>query len=501
MAGADALPLDIVAQFRGATIDRLGRLEEAWGSLTHGMATAEHESQLFHEVHTLKGEARLVGFADVVLIAQRLEDLLVAARRRRYKVNEDVDVLVTMAIQFIRMLVRKRPGASHGGIDIAGFLKQIEDVLAEWPRQSESPDSTGASTVRPSDGGKITVAIRQRLGGAATQVYLEMLVAPRRTRLKRAWDSLVGELAALEAVPLMPMARHHAASAKDLAAELGKECDVSVEGPDLRVGIEVLDTIHTSLLHVLRNAVDHGIETPEKRMSAGKARRGAITVRVRSEADAISVSVSDDGNGVDVEAIRRRATKLGLLSSEDAEAAPDATLLDLAFAAGFSSRESANTVSGRGIGLDAVRAGIERLGGHIALESKCGVGATVKFQIPSSRRVIEVHRLPSTQPGLVFAIPTTWTVRSERRDPHLDPVTLLELANPENVSKTLGHIVVARDGEEHAVVIGGGVTRVAASRICPTSPDEPLEIVQVGGEHLLLLRPEVFFTTSVTKLR
>ena len=500
MAGADALPLDIVAQFRGATIDRLGRIEEAWGALTHGMATAEHESQLFHEVHTLKGEARLVGFADVVLIAQRLEDLLVAARRRRYKVNEDVDVLVTMAIQFIRMLVRKRPGASHGGIDIAGFLKQIEDVLAEWPRQSESPDSTGATTVRPSDGGKITVAIRQRLGGAATQVFLEMLVSPNRPRLRRAWDSLVGELAALEAVPLMPMARHHAASAKELAAELGKECDVIVDGPELRVGIEVLDTIHTSLLHVLRNAVDHGIEAPDKRVAAGKSRRGSISVRVASEADSISVCVSDDG-GVDCDAIRRRATQLGLLSPEDAQAAPDATLLDLTFAAGFSSRESASTVSGRGIGLDAVRAGIERLGGHIALESKSGAGATVTFQIPASRRVIEVHRLPSTQPGLVFAIPTTWTVRNERRDPHLDPVTLLELNHPTNVSQTLGHIVVSRDGDEHALVVGGGVTRVAAARICPTSPDEPLEVVQVGAENLLLLRPEIFFTTSLNRLR
>lgn len=501
MPGANALPQDIVAQFRATTIDRLGRIEEAWGELTHGLATSEHASQLFHEVHTLKGEARLVGFADVVLIAQRLEDLLVAARRRRYRVNEDVDVLVTMAIQFIRMLVRKRPGASHGGIDIAGFLKQIEDVLSEWPRQSDSPDSSGTSTVRPSDGGKITIAIRQRLGNAATQVFLEMLVSPTRARLRRAWDTLIGELAALEAVPVMPVVRQHAASAKELAAELGKEAEVLVDGPELRVSMEVLDTIHTALLHVLRNAVDHGVEPPDTRVAAGKARRGSITVRVRSEPDIISVMVQDDGGGVDVEAIRQRAASQGLLSPEDAMAAPDSTLLDLAFAAGFSSRATASTVSGRGIGLDAVRSGVERLGGRITLESRRGAGTTVGFQLPSSRRVIEVHRLPSTQPGLAFAIPTTWTVRTERRDPHLDPVTLLDLGRSANVSGTLGHIVVCRDGEEHALVVGGGATRVAASRICPTSPDEPVEVVEVGSEHLLLLRPEIFFTTSVVKLR
>jgi two-component system chemotaxis sensor kinase CheA len=173
--GAEALPVSIVAQFRATSIERLGRIEAAWGALTQRIGTAEAESELYHDVHTLKGEARLVGFADVVLLTQRLEDLLVAARRRRYRVTEDVDVLVTMAIQFTRMLLRKRAGASQGGIDINGFLKQIDDVLAEWPRQSEAPDSTGAMAWRGPEGGKISVAVRQRLGGAATQIFLELL--------------------------------------------------------------------------------------------------------------------------------------------------------------------------------------------------------------------------------------------------------------------------------------------------------------------------------------
>jgi two-component system chemotaxis sensor kinase CheA len=492
--GAEALPNDIVAQFRASSIERLSGIEEAWGSLAHGVPTAESEQTLFHDVHTLKGEARLVGFADVVLITQRLEDLLVAAKRRRYRVNEDVDVLVTMAIQFIRMLVRKRPGASHGGIDIAGFLKQIEDVLAEWPRMSDTPDSSGAVSARTSEGAKITVAIRQRLGSAATQVYLELLNAKDKTRLQRAWDMLIGELATLEAVPLLPVARHHATSAKELAAELGKEVDVVLDGQEMRVGVEVLDTVHTALLHILRNAIDHGIEPPEARLAAGKARRGMVTVRLTATADAVMVAVQDDGGGVDLEAIRTRAEKLGLLSPEDALAAPDATLLDLTFAAGFTVRDTASTVSGRGIGLDAVRSGIERLGGRITLDSKCGLGTTMAFSIPASRRIVEVHRLPSTQGGLAFAIPTTWTVRSERSEPCIDPVDSLGLRGVAQVSKVMAQIVVARDGEEYGLVIGGPVTRVQAARICPTSPDDPVEVVQVGHELMLLLRPETFFT-------
>ena len=496
MPAAEALPTDIVAQFRATSIDRLGRIEGTWGSLTQRVATAEAEQELYHDVHTLKGEARLVGFADVVLITQRLEDLLVAARRRRYRVTEDVDVLVTMAIQFIRMLVRKRAGASQGGIDINGFLKQIDDVLAEWPRQSETPDASGGAAARAPEGGKVSVAVRQRLGGAATQIFLELLTADDRPRLRRAFDILVGELAQLDAVPLMPLVRRHAMSAKEVAAELGKEVDVVIDGPDVRVGVEVLDTIHAALLHTLRNSVDHGIEAPSARVAAGKSRRGTIVVRIRFDSDAIGVTVQDDGAGMDTETIRRRAEKLGLLSPEDARAAPDATLFDLAFAPGFSVRESASTISGRGIGLDAVRAGIERLGGTISLESKRNVGVTVSFRLPQSRRVIDVHRLPSTQPGIAFAVPTTWMVRTERRDDSVDPAAALGLRQGgTSVSATLAHIVLARDGEEYPVVIGGTVTRVAAVRICPTSPDDGLEVVSHDDERMLLIRPDAFFPT------
>lgn len=498
MPGAEGLPVSIVAQFRAASVERLGRIEAAWGALTQRVATAEVETELYHDVHTLKGEARLVGFADVVLITQRLEDLLVAARRRRYRINEDVDVLVTMAIQFIRMLLRKRAGASQGGIDINGFLKQIDDVLAEWPRQSETPDASTGAPRTGAESGKISVAVRQRFGAAATNMFLELLVSGDRPRLRRAWEIVVGELAQLDAVPLMPLLRRHAASAKDLASELGKEVDVVIEGPNHRVGVEVLDTIHAALLHVLRNAVDHGIEAPTERTRAGKPRRGSITVRIEPSSDAVVVIVEDDGGGLDTVAIRSRAEQLGMLSPDEARVAPDAMLLDLAFTSGFSVRESANTISGRGIGLDAVRTGIERIGGRISLESKRGAGVTVRFELPQLRRLIEVHRLPSTQPGLAFAVPTTWTVHAEDGEDAVDPIRTLQLYRPaDDDTTTSRRIVLSRDGEAHAILVGGAPTRASAVRICPTSPDDALEVVAVGDEQLLLLRPDTFFASIV----
>lgn len=489
------LPSGIVAQFRATSIERLGGIEDAWSSLTQRVGTAEAESDLFHNVHTLKGEARLVGFADVVLITQRLEDLLVAAKRRRYRVTEDVDVLVTMAIQFIRMLLRKRAGASQGGIDINGFLKQIDEVLNEWPRQSETPDSSGSAAARTVEPGKVSVAVRQRLGGVATQLFLELLALDSRPRLSRAWEILAGELSHLDAVALMPLVRRHAASATEVATELGKEVDLIVEGPEVKVAVEVLDTIHQALLHTLRNAVDHGIESPGDRAAAGKPRRGSVVVRIRVEAEMIVVSIEDDGAGVDVDSIRRRAEALGMLSAEDAAAAPDATLLDLTFAPNFSVREVASTISGRGIGLDAVRSGIERVGGSITLQSQRGAGASITFRLPQSRRVIEVHRIPSTRSDLSFAVPTSWTIRADTRaSAAIDPAVLLGLRRAgDNDAQAFDHISLVRDGEEHAMLIGGPVSRVAAARICPTSPDEALEVVEANDERMILIRPDTFF--------
>lgn len=487
------LPSGVVAQFRATSISRLGRIEAAWGALTQRVGTAEGESELFHDVHTLKGEARLVGFADVVLITQRLEDLFLVAKRRRYRVTEDVDVLVTMAIQFIRMLLRKRAGASQGGIDINGFLKQIDEVLVEWPRQSEAPDSAGQTSARAGEPGKLSVAVRQRLGAAATQIFLELLESDR-PRLRRAFDALADELGQLDAVSLLPLVRRHAAATKDLALELGKDVNVVVEGVDIKVSVEVLDSVHGALVHTLRNAADHGIEPPDVREAAGKPRRGNIAVRFHIDGDYIVVSVQDDGGGIDVESIRARAEKLGLLSPEDAQAAPEATLLDLTFAPGFSVRESANTVSGRGIGLDAVRAGIERLNGTISLHSERGRGTTVLFQLAQSRRVLEVHRIPSTREGIAFAVPTSWILRPEPRTDAVDPIEALGLRSREGGrSSAASEVVLARDGEEYGLCIGGPVTRVAASRLCPTSPDDPLEVVALEDERLLLIRPDAFF--------
>lgn len=488
------LPQALVAQFRSGSLERLDRIEAGWNAVTQRMATAELEAEMFRDVHTLKGEARLVGFADVVLITERLEDLLFAARRRRFRVHEDVDVVVTMALQFLRMLLRKRAGGSQGGIDLAGFLKHIDEVLTEWPRQSETLEgASGPSSLRAHEGTRVSAAVRQRLGIAAALVFLESRAGLGSTCLERAWEVLVDELSRLDAVELMPLVRRHAVAAKDLAVELGKEVDVVIDGPDLRVSAEVVDTIHTSLLHTLRNAVDHGIETPDQRAARGKPRRGTINLHITAEDQAVRLEVEDDGDGADLESIRRRAIELALLSPEGAKAATDDALLELVFVPGFTVRESASSVSGRGIGMDAVRSTIERMHGTISIRSQKGVGATVTMRLPRSQNLVDVYAMPSTRKDVLLAVPTTWTLRRDADGPALDPLVALGLRPQADGTGPFGVAVLTRDGDEHAILTGGPPAHATALRICPTSADEPFEIVQIESREAILIRPEIAF--------
>ncbi len=140
MSPAFVVPENLLARFQALSFERLERIDSGWTALTQGTAPPTLERDVFRDVHTLKGDARVIGFREVALLSQRLEDLLVAAKARRFRVHDDVDIVVTMAIQFIGMLLRKRGDAPRMGIDLDGFVRQIDDVLTEWLRRaSEAP--------------------------------------------------------------------------------------------------------------------------------------------------------------------------------------------------------------------------------------------------------------------------------------------------------------------------------------------------------------------------
>ncbi|MFE1603125.1 chemotaxis protein CheA [Methylobacterium sp. ID0610] len=194
---------------------------------------------------------------------------------------------------------------------------------------------------------------------------------------------LVGELhrgvTALTLLPLATVFRRFARPLREIARGLGKEVALTVEGGEVGADKAVADALFEPLLHVLRNAVDHGLESPDERRLAGKSPTGRITLRAALLRGRLAVSVSDDGRGIDPALIRRRAGARGLHGDAALATMSDAAAIDLIFTPGFSTAERVSDLSGRGIGMDAVRAAMERLGGQVSVESRVGAGTTIRL--------------------------------------------------------------------------------------------------------------------------
>ncbi len=177
---------------------------------------------------------------------------------------------------------------------------------------------------------------------------------------------------------------------RDLARAEDKRVDFRVEGQDIELDRTILDEISDPLMHVLRNAVDHGIEPPEERVEAGKPEQGTVTLSARREHDTVVIEVSDDGGGLDVDRIREKAVSKGVASEEAISALPDEEVFDYIFHPGFSTNDEITDVSGRGVGMDVVKTTVEALDGSVSVASTLGDGTTFEIRLPVSVAIIKV---------------------------------------------------------------------------------------------------------------
>jgi two-component system chemotaxis sensor kinase CheA len=216
-------------------------------------------------------------------------------------------------------------------------------------------------------------------------------------------DRVVGDLQRraldLRTAPLLRVMEQLPRVARELAQKLGKGVQVELAGAQLELDRSILDRLSDPLVHLIRNAVDHGLEMPDARREAGKPEAGRILIQARRERDSIRVSVEDDGAGLDLEAVRARAVAAGLVHGDLAEDLPPDQIAALVFRPGLSTRQTVSDVSGRGVGMDAVKATVEALGGRVELSSSSGLGTTTSLVVPITaaiQRVLLVGSGPET---------------------------------------------------------------------------------------------------------
>jgi two-component system chemotaxis sensor kinase CheA len=174
---------------------------------------------------------------------------------------------------------------------------------------------------------------------------------------------------------------------RDLAKQNGKEVEFSVSGEDTEIDKTVIDALGDPLIHLIRNAIDHGIERPDEREASGKPRTGRVTIRAYHQEGSVFIEVSDDGRGMDKARIRRKAESLGIV--KPGEEVSDGRLLSFLFLPGFSTAEKVGDLSGRGVGMDVVKTNIESLRGNVDIETEAGKGSTFRIKMPLTLAIIE----------------------------------------------------------------------------------------------------------------
>ena len=232
-------------------------------------------------------------------------------------------------------------------------------------------------------------------------------------------------------VPIEQVFNRFPRMVRDLAKELNKEIDFQIEGKETELDRTVIDEIGDPLIHLLRNAVDHGIESPAVRAQMGKPRIGTIVLRARHEGNNVLIEVEDDGSGIDFERVKQKAVDKGLVSSKEAEEMPNEKALELLFSPGFSTSDNVTDISGRGVGLDVAKNKIEALNGQIHVDSKLGQGTKFKIKLPLTLAIIQA--LMVSVRDEIYAIPLS----------SVDETTML---SPEDIKLIQGQEVMVLRG-------------------------------------------------------
>lgn len=312
-------------------------------------------------------------------------------------------------------------------------------------------------------------------------------------------NALQNEVSVLRLIPAEVLLRTLPRVVRDLANELNKKIDFIMTGNTVKMDKMIIEQIHNPIIHLLRNAIDHGIETNEQRLNQNKSLEGHIRVDIREEGDRICISISDDGAGIDVKQIADNALKKNLISAQELSIMNEAQILDLIFVPGFSTKKIITDISGRGVGLDIVKANISDLKGQVKINTQLGKGTTIELHLPltlSSERGMlfmcggqhfviptnAIERVATVTANQIIEIEDTLAILIEGHPIPLRLLTdVLGLQNQETFKKDYMSIIVLKNSATSVALLVDNILNEREIVIKPLQP--PINAVPcvIGG--------------------
>mgnify|MGYP006285672727 FL=1 len=345
--------------------------------------------------------------------------------KSRKRLSQGTEESIRVSTDKLDSLMTQAGELMVAGLKIDQRLKELELIThatEDWNREwlkiraahSQLLHDNGDETVRPlvrflNENERVIKELATEISDLWRGLSRDALL------LSRVTSDVSEEVMKVRMLPIATVLNVFPRMVRDLARQKGKDIELVIEGAETELDRNVLEEIKDPLVHLVRNAVDHGIEKPDEREAAGKPRRGTITVEAYQKGSNIVVEVSDDGAGIDVAAVKRAAAKSGVLPKEELEAISEDQAMQLIFASGVSTSEMITETSGRGVGMDVVRKNVEALHGHVDVGSTVGEGTTTTLTLPLT--------LATTQELLVrvrdqtFGIPISAVERIQRIEP------------------------------------------------------------------------------------
>ena len=408
---------ELINDFIAETRDMLQALSGAIVAWEAHPGDRERLDEIFRFVHTVKGNCGFFDLPRLELLSHAAEGALAEVRAGGRIADTALVNAVLAVIDRIGELVQAlETGDNLASEDDEQLIAALarKSAAAALPEAVAGPEPETRKTVRSI---RLSVDLLDRMMNGVSDAVLarnelarRLRDAPRDVAVETAFERVSACIAEIrDGITRTRMQRIDSLFSglprmvRDLAADLGKEVRLEADGGDVELDREMIEMIRDPLTHIVRNAIDHGIESPADRAAAGKKPAGVLRVSARQAGNQILIEVADDGRGIDGDALVRKARAAGLVSAEQADRMTAAQKTALVFMPSLSTAEEVTAISGRGVGMDVVRANIERIGGVVDVDSRLNQGVRLCIRVPLTLTIIPA--LTVSVGGQVFAIP------------------------------------------------------------------------------------------------
>ncbi len=388
-------------------------------------------NEIFRLAHTMKGMAATMGYQKITTLAHQMEDLLDVLRKQEAKVTPEIIEVLFKALDVLEPLLQEVASGEDRKVDITAMTVKLKMVLETKPAEGPAPaketptDSTAGEKKTVSseaDKKKTQTSVRINIEHLDNLMNLvgELVINKARlfqiganykinelneslTQLERITGSLQEEVLKTRMIPVSHIFDRYPRVVRDLAKLKNKEINFEIEGSDIELDRMIVDEINEPLIHLIRNAVDHGIEVPAERIKNGKSEKGNVRLSARREKGYVRIELTDDGKGMDPHEIAEKAIEKGMLTKEKMAAMTENEMLMLICEPSFSTAAEITDISGRGVGMDVVKTKVEAFNGSLTIETKKGKGSSFVIKLPLTLAIIQALLVKVIEE--VYAIP------------------------------------------------------------------------------------------------